>query len=891
MIIIGISGAPGSGKTTIAHRLKEHYGDARCMVFSPKTIQSREKLEILDVSLHSTLQSLKEGEDRSQIIIVEGSSLYNSTLLPLLDIKLFIQTDLDLCLIRLLKRNPEQTHEILMNYEMSLRTLQIQAMTTGKAAADVVIRNEKEVFDLDLIPALDYIAERLHLPLTHRDSPCWISPSFDATSVKRETPGTLFVISGPSGVGKSSIIKQFLEEHPLEVLVPYSTRPRRETERDGVDYRFISHEAFQAMLSSTPFLEHIEGFGHHYGIPAPEVLDKLNRGQSLIADFTPEALAQVRTKLSNVKSIFVCPPAMTNIMMRLTARGDEASEHQKRYEYSMAMLEKASYIGYDYLIINETLKTSAAALAAIVRADETSLLHQQRDNALFFNRLKYFRILNELKSTVWGSLDIDACELKSLSSMTNITFQISHAGESYFLRILRQSNSKYRIHSPQEVRNLEKAAELNLYPRVRYYNPETGTYLVPFLSDYTLVKPELLANPALLRSVVHAIKTLHQASPFDNDHSPVEDLEKIIFELKEKGEPLPEDIDRLTVVFHRIHDLLEKTCVQKLPCNNDLSPYNMLYRVCDLAVVISDWENAGNHDPMFDLSKLSVEACFNTKQDKYLLECYFQQSISEPIEARFYLYKFVVEFHLAFWAKWQIMIGNDAATMAQFATMFRVRLDNCRRYLSASRFEKQVNIVRTSFRRDDFSFSTSRFRLLRPEEQAGIEVLPFFKPPAVKKMISAIDEVQQGFVILKPDVALRGNIGAVITQFEHHGFSLKAIKIKTLSLTEVKTLYPALEKQSFRCEVLDLMSSGPVILIVLEGLQIIDQLLRLKGATNPREAKAGTIRQLFGVDSKWNTIHCSDNSTEAQREIALFFSPEELCDESKCCLEKSRGTS
>ena len=829
---------------------------------------------------------------QADIVIVEGVFLLDPSVVNLLDIKIYIDADADLCLTRCMRRDPHAVNNLLINYEQLLKPIHLKLFSSTKEKADIIVHNQRQVFDINLIPVLDCVSQIKQMPFLHRQSPHIVSPTFDASqALDSKAQGTLYVVSGPSGVGKSTILKRFLEAHPIEKIVPYTTRARREAEIDGVDYRFIGQDEFMKLFSSVPFLQHIEGFGNHYGVPAPDVLQKLAKGVSLIIDLTPDALAQVRRTVRNVRYVFICPPAMTTITERLTKRDKSGPDTQKRYEFSLGMLETASYQGYDYLIINDNLGEAVNALAAIVSADNSTLKAQQSQNADFFKRVRVYRTLTKLKEQVLPSLDVDKCEMRSLSSLTNASYKITQGEKIYFLRVLRPANQDYRIAMLQEHSNLQKVSELKLYPPVTYYDLESGSYLAPFLSDHQVLSPTKICSEQVFKTVIKTVYKLHQMSDFKNDNNRYAHGENVLLKLKSKGVVLPTDIESIAVICHRVFDLLNKSCLKKVPCNNDLSPYNMLYNEKDGSLVIADWELSGNSDLFSDLAKLSVEVGFNEEQDREMLEAYNPELVTKESLSKLKVYKLVIEFHLALWAKWQFAIGNDATSNKQFEKMFLVRLDNCRKYVSSNEYWQSVELVRCSVYSSHPALAPTRFNIPISESTSPVEIVQHDATASSSVMrlnnrvLSDVSKsaVERTLVILKPDIVSQNKIGNVIAKMEKEGFSLVAQKFKMLTLEEVEKLYPKVAVEAHRYDLLDLMTAGPVVILVLEGVKAIASLVQLKGSSNSKATNEDTLRKLFGTDPKWNAVHCSDDIDSANREIALFFSPNEIYTRSFTC--------
>jgi len=146
--------------------------------------------------------------------------------------------------------------------------------------------------------------------------------------------GTLLVLSGSSGVGKSTIIAQVLEQRPeLYFSVSCTTRAPRPGEVDGVNYTFISREEFQARIERGEFLEYAEYVGNYYGTSMTVIREKLEQGVDVLLDIEVQGAAKVRERLPDAASVFIVPPSFEELAQRLRGRGTDSEEKiQKRLE-------------------------------------------------------------------------------------------------------------------------------------------------------------------------------------------------------------------------------------------------------------------------------------------------------------------------------------------------------------------------------------------------------------------------------------------------------------------------------------------------------------------------------------------------------------------------------
>jgi guanylate kinase len=181
--------------------------------------------------------------------------------------------------------------------------------------------------------------------------------------------GTLYVISAPSGAGKTSLVAAMLEQDSrLGVSVSHTTRPMREGEQDGVNYHFVSRENFEAMIARGDFLEHADVFGNYYGTSQVWVRDTLAKGEDVILEIDWQGAAQVRRLMPECVSIFIVPPSPEVLRERLTGRGtDEPEVVERRLKEAR---EECSHAGeFDYLVVNDDFAEALADLLAIVRSE------------------------------------------------------------------------------------------------------------------------------------------------------------------------------------------------------------------------------------------------------------------------------------------------------------------------------------------------------------------------------------------------------------------------------------------------------------------------------------------------------------------------------------------
>jgi len=180
--------------------------------------------------------------------------------------------------------------------------------------------------------------------------------------------GLLFMVSAPSGGGKTSLVAQLLTSDPsLVVSVSHTTRKRRSNEVDGVNYHFVDAATFARMVADQAFVEHAEVFGNQYGTSKAAMTTELERGHDVILEIDWQGAAQIRKHYPGATSIFILPPSRATLMQRLQGRGqDDPAAIAKRS--NEAQLEMAHYADYDYLVVNDDFATAVEELRCIINA-------------------------------------------------------------------------------------------------------------------------------------------------------------------------------------------------------------------------------------------------------------------------------------------------------------------------------------------------------------------------------------------------------------------------------------------------------------------------------------------------------------------------------------------
>lgn len=180
--------------------------------------------------------------------------------------------------------------------------------------------------------------------------------------------GTLFVVSSPSGGGKTSLVKNLLEtEDKIVLSVSHTTRPPRPTEREGIDYHFVNADDFEAMCKANDFLEHATVFGNRYGTSRSAVTEQLELGTDVVLDIDWQGAEQIRSRMPDSVSIFIVPPSRAVLEQRLRGRRTDSPDViEKRMRAATA--EISHYHEFEYLLINDDFEQAAAELRLIVRA-------------------------------------------------------------------------------------------------------------------------------------------------------------------------------------------------------------------------------------------------------------------------------------------------------------------------------------------------------------------------------------------------------------------------------------------------------------------------------------------------------------------------------------------
>ena len=204
-----------------------------------------------------------------------------------------------------------------------------------------------------------------------------------------QTRGNLFILSAPSGAGKSSLITALLKKHAdMKVSVSHTTRNPRPGEENAVHYHFVSADEFKALIAKDDFFEWAQVFDNYYGTSKQAIESQLNAGIDVFLDIDWQGAQQVREIMPSVQTIFILPPSKAELEQRLNNRGQDSAEVIAG-RMAKAQSETSHYNEYDYVVVNDDFETALSNIETIVLAQRLTLKAQaSRHHDLITNLLK-----------------------------------------------------------------------------------------------------------------------------------------------------------------------------------------------------------------------------------------------------------------------------------------------------------------------------------------------------------------------------------------------------------------------------------------------------------------------------------------------------------------------
>jgi guanylate kinase len=187
--------------------------------------------------------------------------------------------------------------------------------------------------------------------------------------VKERGAGLIFIISAPSGTGKTTLVKEVMRRLPgLRFSVSYTTRLPRPNEKEGEDYHFVSHSTFQKMIEKNEFLEWAEVLGNRYGTPRPDLKKLESEGMDLVLDIDTQGSKKVMKEMVQPVAVYVLPPSLKVLRERLINRGVDSLEMIK-FRLSSARRDMQEAHGYHYVLINDKIEDAVEKLRCIIIAE------------------------------------------------------------------------------------------------------------------------------------------------------------------------------------------------------------------------------------------------------------------------------------------------------------------------------------------------------------------------------------------------------------------------------------------------------------------------------------------------------------------------------------------
>ena len=212
-------------------------------------------------------------------------------------------------------------------------------------------------------------------------------PSTSPAAAEADYPGNLYVVSAPSGTGKSSLVNALLEvDSRLQVSVSHTTRAPRGQEQHGREYWFTSKEDFQAMIDRGEFFEHAHVHGNHYGTSRKAIEDRIQSGEDIVLEIDWQGALQIKRIFPNAILIFIMPPSYEELLQRLNRRGEDTPEVIET-RMANARIEVAQAQYFDFVVINALFESALFDLKSIVHAQRLKYSAQRRNKSSVFRAL------------------------------------------------------------------------------------------------------------------------------------------------------------------------------------------------------------------------------------------------------------------------------------------------------------------------------------------------------------------------------------------------------------------------------------------------------------------------------------------------------------------------
>jgi guanylate kinase len=215
--------------------------------------------------------------------------------------------------------------------------------------------------------------------------------------------GLLFIVSAPSGTGKTTLVERLVQRVPgLRMSRSYTSRTARAGERDGVDYNFVSRQRFEAMIGEAAFLEWADVFGNLYGTCAADTEEVLARGEDVVLVIDVQGARQVRTRGIETVGIFVLPPSAEILEQRLRGRSKDTEEQIHR-RLAKAFGEVAEFEQYEYVVVNDELEAAVDRLRSIVLAERARVKSMRAEAAVILTTFEESERCNPRMTSTGGT--------------------------------------------------------------------------------------------------------------------------------------------------------------------------------------------------------------------------------------------------------------------------------------------------------------------------------------------------------------------------------------------------------------------------------------------------------------------------------------------------------